>query len=130
VKHVVRRITDVGLNHYFVDKQHCGYTLSRPFIVEIDGRIYEAPEGMPTDGASIPRFFWRIVGHPMDPQFLPAATWHDAACIHQLRGFHGDNCEAADIFGWMLGETQVAAWRIRAMVRAVKLGGPKWKADE
>lgn len=28
--------------------------------------------------ASIPRFFWRVVGHPLQGEFLPASLVHDA----------------------------------------------------
>ena len=35
-------------------------------------------EGYRFDGASIPRCFWRLVGHPMQGNVLPAALLHDA----------------------------------------------------
>lgn len=35
-------------------------------------------EGFRFDGASIPRFAWRIVGHPLQGNVLPAALLHDA----------------------------------------------------
>lgn len=33
--------------------------------------------GFVYDGASIPRFFWRFIGFPLDPQYIRAATLHD-----------------------------------------------------
>lgn len=36
------------------------------------------PKGFIFDGASIPRFFWRIVGHPFHPKRVIAALVHDA----------------------------------------------------
>lgn len=35
------------------------------------------PEGFKTDGASIPRFFWRVIGTPFQPEIITAATAHD-----------------------------------------------------
>ena len=34
-------------------------------------------EGFKTDGASIPRFLWRIIGHPFAPRIIRAAVVHD-----------------------------------------------------
>lgn len=34
-------------------------------------------EGFKTDGASIPRFLWRILGHPFEPRVARAAVVHD-----------------------------------------------------
>ena len=36
------------------------------------------PKGFIFDGASIPRFFWRVVGHPFHPKRVIAALVHDA----------------------------------------------------
>lgn len=38
--------------------------------------LYTVPEGFTTDGASIPRFLWAVVGHPLGP-YAPAAVLHD-----------------------------------------------------
>ena len=34
--------------------------------------------GFRTDGASIPRFFWRVLGSPYDPDVMAASIGHDA----------------------------------------------------
>ncbi len=39
--------------------------------------IYSLPKGFETDGASIPRFLWRLCGTPMDVPRLYAALVHD-----------------------------------------------------
>lgn len=48
------------------------------------GRDYEllekwgdVPAGFRTDGASIPRLLWPIVGSPFAPEVMPAAVRHD-----------------------------------------------------
>jgi len=37
-------------------------------------------KGFSYDGASIPRFLWRVVGSQYNPEFLPAALVHDWLC--------------------------------------------------
>ena len=35
------------------------------------------PKGFESDGCSMPRFFWRVCGHPFDMQYLREAILHD-----------------------------------------------------
>ena len=48
-----------------------------------DGRIRllqsfgEVPRGFETDGASVPRFFWRIFGHPFSARHVRGGVRHD-----------------------------------------------------
>ena len=48
-----------------------------------DGRLRllepyrEVPAGFVTDGASVPRFFWRVLGHPFDGRKLGPSLRHD-----------------------------------------------------
>ena len=48
-----------------------------------DGRIRlirdfgEVPRGFICDGASVPRFFWRIFGHPYDKKHIRGGVRHD-----------------------------------------------------
>ena len=41
------------------------------------GEIYHIPAGFKTDGASIPRFLWRVCGTPLDAPRVYAAIVHD-----------------------------------------------------
>ena len=41
---------------------------------------FEIPKGYCFDGASVPRFFWRIIGSNTDNKFLVAAMVHDYMC--------------------------------------------------
>lgn len=38
------------------------------------------PKGYCWDGASIPRFFWRLIGAKTDPRFLIPSLIHDVLC--------------------------------------------------
>ena len=40
--------------------------------------VVHVKPGFKTDGASIPRFLWRVFGSPYDPDIFPAAIAHDA----------------------------------------------------
>lgn len=49
-----------------------------------DGKHWRVPAGYVTDGASIPRLLWSVVGSPYDADHLRAAIVHDYFCdIHR-----------------------------------------------
>lgn len=41
---------------------------------------FTIPKGYCYDGASVPRFFWRVIGSNTDNKFLVAALVHDVLC--------------------------------------------------
>src|SRR5437879_3778914 len=51
------------------------------------GRLWKAPPGLITDGASIPKPFWGIIGGPFEGLFREAAIVHDAACCSQTEAW-------------------------------------------
>ena len=53
------------------------WTLMADWRVWINDRYYTIPQGFTTDGASIPRFLWRLCGHPMEAPRLYLAIVHD-----------------------------------------------------
>lgn len=56
-------------------KTYHGYNFS--VIDGDDRRSYRILAGFTFDGASIPRFLWSTVGHPMSPRYLEAGLIHD-----------------------------------------------------
>lgn len=46
-------------------------------IAEVCGFTFTCPAGTTTDGASIPRFLWRLCGHPLMAPRVYAALLHD-----------------------------------------------------
>jgi hypothetical protein len=89
------------------------------FVVDIlDAKITIKP-GFRWDGASVPRFFWRIVGAPMNGKYVPAALLHDALYAAEL--FPRAKCDAA--FLEFMAQLGVAWWRRNAMWLAVRIGG-------
>lgn len=52
-------------------------TLMADWTATIAGRRVTVPMGFVTDGASIPRFLWRVCGHPFEAPRIYAAIRHD-----------------------------------------------------
>ena len=53
------------------------WVLVADFHVLVDGMMFTVPAGFVTDGASIPRFLWRLCGHPLETRRFPVAVLHD-----------------------------------------------------
>lgn len=85
-------------------------------------------KGFTWDGASIPRFFWRLVGGPFVPQYWRASLVHDFFCIRRFDFVPYDS--AAEIFHKILLEDNVSSFKAGVMKSAVLLGGPKWGYEE
>lgn len=50
------------------------------FFIDGNGKRWPAPIGYATDGASIPRALWTVVGAPFTGRYRRAAIVHDVAC--------------------------------------------------
>ncbi len=88
------------------------------------GREWHAPEQMCTDGATIPdiAFVRWAIGHPLDPDILPAAVIHDRYCDTQEIGHRDTHW----VFYDALLASGVAKSRAQIMYFAVLIGGPRW----
>ena len=51
--------------------------LAADWTVRVRGYEFVVPAGTRTDGASIPRFLWRVCGHPLQAPRVYAALLHD-----------------------------------------------------
>ena len=72
------------------------------------GMMYVVPIGYASDGASVPRFLWRLLSPKIDPVTLRASVVHDF------------------LYEWHLGTREEADyWYFWALVGA---GYPHWKA--
>ena len=45
--------------------------------VKVDGQTINLPHEFRTDGASVPRVLWPVIGSPFDPRVIGAALVHD-----------------------------------------------------
>lgn len=50
----------------------------------VNGRAVLLRRGLVTDGASIPRLAWRVIGHPFSKDLLPHALGHDGLYAAEL----------------------------------------------
>ena len=78
-----------------------------------------APAGFVSDGASIPRIFWRVIGPPFRGRYRDAAIIHD--WLYSSGSF--TRIETDKIFMQAMKELGVSSWRRGAMYRAVRIGG-------
>ena len=84
------------------------------------------PAGFESDGASVPRFFWRLVFPPGDSQALRAAILHDYIYREQPMGWN--RADADNLFYTVLVADGVPVWRARLAFWGVRLfGGNSWK---
>lgn len=88
----------------FINKEH----LSVKLIDKKKNKEYffEIPKGYCYDGASVPRFFWRIIGSNTDNQFLIAALIHDVLCEHH-NYIDNDRNFSTEVFNSLLEASEV-----------------------
>lgn len=87
------------------------------------GDLITIHEGAPTDGASIPRIFWRLIGPPIGDRYTAAAIVHDVlyrTCGHTGTYSRAD-CDA--LFHEMLLVLGIPNWKAWLMWCGVRVGG-------
>ncbi len=90
--------------------------------VDPSGQTWIAPKDYVSDGASIPRAFWTVVGGPLDGPYREAAIIHDAYCDSKSEP-HQD---VHRIFYYANRAVGVSKRKSKILYTAVKIGGPKW----
>ena len=102
----------------FINKINLGVSL---YDVK-NGKAYSfvIPKGYCFDGASVPRFFWRIIGSNTDNQFLLAALVHDVLCENH---FYIDNDRefSTRVFHLLLKESEVKSLKRFLMKHSVNI---------
>lgn len=94
-------------------------------FIDSAGLLWEAFPGDIIDGGSIPRFFWRFIGSPFVGYYRRATVIHDVYCKSKTR----DSEAVHKVFKEMCLADGVSKWKAALMYRAVKMGGPKFKAQ-
>jgi len=83
------------------------------------GKLYIAKVGFIFDGASIPKWAWSLIGHPLSSFYIRSALIHDLLYVAEL-----ESREICDlIFRDMLEADRVKRWKINPMYAAVYVGG-------
>ncbi len=93
--------------------------LLHDFSYENENIKVTALRGFEFDGASIPKFFWRVVGHPFTFKLLRPAVIHDI--IYATECFERKYSDA--LFEEMLDFSGVSGFKENTMYYAVRLGG-------
>jgi len=100
-------------------------------FVNAEGKVWIAPAGILTDGASIPPMFVGFIGDPRSKEFMNAATVHDSYCAESNRNnpyYHAAPWqEVHRMFYDALRVSGTPAIKAKIMYAAVYLGGPRWK---
>ncbi len=76
-------------------------------------------KGFIFDGASVPRFFWRVVGHPFSYALIRAALVHDV--MYASEYFKRE--VADELFSEMLDISGVSELKEDVMTLGVRIGG-------
>ena len=97
------------------------FTLNR---IEFAGKSFVIPRGFESDGASVPRFFWRLVCPPLDHRAVRAGVAHD--WIYRTQPVDWSRKEADKMFLCFLIEDGLPPVRARLAYWGVRLGG--WRA--
>jgi len=117
-----------------IDNEGRSFMLFDDFKVLMGNTTYTAPRGTLTDGASIPRILWRVIGSPFVGRYRKGAVMHDAI----YRGAAKINLipisispisrkEADQLFLRMMKDSGVSWMRRHMMYRAVRMfGASSW----
>lgn len=131
------RISAVGRLELWQPLRQREMVLACAWGVTVGGVRYLAPGGMETDGASIPRLFWRLFDPPMYSLMVPAAIIHDAAYGGIVRATAVDGSgdwlpvekdeadELLELLSIWNGTAPEKAWAARMAVQT--FGGGAWR---
>jgi hypothetical protein len=96
------------------------------FFIDAKQKVWKAPKGHRTDGASIPRALWSVAGSPFTGRYLKAAVIHDVYC--ELRSREWKDVHQAFYDAMIVdGVTKEQAL---IMYYAVYRFGPRWIVDK
>jgi hypothetical protein len=87
------------------------------------GEVWVAPAGSVTDGASIPRYLWSLIGGPFEGQYRNASVLHDAAYEKKNRPWQ--DCDR--MFYYAMRCSGVNALEAKTMFYALYKFGHHWK---
>lgn len=79
---------------------------------------FEIPKGYCYDGATVPRFFWRVIGPNTDNTFLIAALVHDVLCEHH-EYVNYDRAFSSKVFDALLEAGEVNSFKRFLMKNSV-----------
>ena len=109
------------------------WCLIEEFIIRVGAsNKFVCPQGMVTDGLTIPRTFWRLIGHPMQLPQVKGAVPHDGGCTGELVWYVKNTHSEWIEFDYTREEIDAAfreiekllkvkPWRVNMMYRGIRL---------
>ena len=91
-------------------------------FVDSKGVLWTAKSHDVVDGASIPRFFHRVIGCPFVGLYRRASVIHDVYCDNKERPWQ----DVHRVFHEMMLVDGVPKAKAYTMAKAVWFGGPRW----
>lgn len=91
-----------------------------------DGEVMIVPLGFESDGGSIPRVLWSLVGGPLDDAYVVATILHDWECEQRAHS-------SAQVHERFYRSMRAAgtSWLIaRGFYHAVRTKGPSWTINQ
>jgi hypothetical protein len=88
-----------------------------------ENHTLEAPAGFISDGASIPRAAWSLIGGPWDGKYRAAAVIHDVGCVNRSLSWH----DTDRLFYEAMIDSGVPNAQASTMYYAVLAWGPHWE---
>ena len=114
-------MTDIIYRPHLEDARGNVFTVLYPYRVNFGGRSFLIPRGFESDGASVPRLFWRVVFPNSDSHATTAGICHDYIYRTQPEGWTRE--EADRMFLALLVEFGTPVRRALAAYHAVRLFG-------
>ena len=112
--------------HHQTDENGNVFTLREDIEICWNGKSLTIGAGFKSDGASVPRFFWRVVFPPGDNRALRASFAHDY--IYRMHPDGWTKAEADQMFYDLLIRGGIPWYRAKAAYLGVKLfGSGAWK---
>lgn len=98
--------------------------LRAPFsYIASDGQQWQVPQNTVVDGATIPGFFWSVVGGPFAGKYRSASVIHDYYCDTRTRPWR----DVHRVFYEAMLTSGVGENRAWFMYQAVMNFGPRWQ---
>ena len=102
-------------------------------FVDFENRTWDVPEGYVSNGASIPRAFWSLMGGPLDGPYRDASIIHDYYCEKFTEPWPDEykrqwrNVHRAFYYG--MRARGVPEIKAKTMYGAVYHFGPRWESE-
>lgn len=121
-------MTNIIYKAHREDERGNVFTVLYPYRVNYGGKTFLIPRGFESDGASVPRLFWRVVFPNSDSHATTAGICHDYIYRLQPEGWTRE--EADRMFLSLLVEFGVPVCQALMAYHAVRwFGGIAWKEN-